>query len=139
MHVKSVESLNVLLLVLCCVVVRREGARKKFAKSRLVKWRSDCIVDFLLAHYTYANGWNQWQFKLLSGPGYRRSTSSLGTGGSKFITRKSGLQLMWALLRPGSLGTRPKHPMYKPALRGPQHLEKNRSSSYPGKVCPPLP
>ncbi|GFT12780.1 transposable element Tcb1 transposase [Trichonephila clavipes] len=34
--------------------------------------------------------WCQCLFKLISGPGRRRSTGPLGTGGSKFITRKPG-------------------------------------------------
>ncbi|GFT13756.1 hypothetical protein TNCV_3832081 [Trichonephila clavipes] len=60
---------------------------------------SDCKADY--------GNLEQCRFKLISGPGRRRSTVSLGTGGSKFITRKYGLSNL-----SGSLGGQ----MDKPAL-----------------------
>ncbi|GFS88198.1 hypothetical protein TNCV_3149611 [Trichonephila clavipes] len=59
---------------------------------------------------------SQRRFKLISGCGRRRSTGPLDIGGSKFITRKSGFQLIRALSSPWPLGDSPKLPMDKPAL-----------------------
>ncbi|GFV32507.1 hypothetical protein TNCV_1677931 [Trichonephila clavipes] len=46
------------------------------------------------------------KFKLISGPEHKSSASPLGTGGSKFMTRKSGdVQLIRDLTGVGPLGS----------------------------------
>ncbi|GFW12348.1 hypothetical protein TNCV_816031 [Trichonephila clavipes] len=57
-----------------------------------------------------------WPIEAYLLAGHRRSTGALGTGGSKFMTRKSGqVQLIRTLV-----GSCPKRPMDKPALSTPK-------------------
>ncbi|GFV91185.1 hypothetical protein TNCV_897061 [Trichonephila clavipes] len=64
----------------------------------------------------------QCLFKLISGPGCRRSAGSLSTGGSKeglLDPVKSSLS--------GALDAHPKPPIYKPALLQPSSLDSKRT------------
>ncbi|GFX43980.1 hypothetical protein TNCV_4112591 [Trichonephila clavipes] len=81
-----------------------------FTNSPVFNWLGKCPALFHKDSISKSSDEEiacQGRFKLISGPGLGRSTGPLGTGGSKFITRKSNyVQLIRDLGRP----------MDKPAL-----------------------